>query len=1274
MTAPLDPAPTTHDAATLAPGGPAAPSAAPPGYELLEELGRGGMGVVYKARQVKADRLVALKMILAGAHASPVELARFRTEAEAVARLQHPNIVQVHDVGEHGDLPFFSLELCPGGSLARKLAGTPLPPVDAARLVGALARAIQAAHLKGVIHRDLKPANVLLAEDGSPKITDFGLARKLDEAGQTNTGAVMGTPSYMAPEQAAGRGKEVGPAADIYALGAVLYECLTGRPPFRAATALDTIQQVVADEPVAPRVLSPRVPRDLETICLKCLRKEPAKRYASAADLADDLERFLDGVPVRARRAGAAERAWKWCRRRPAAAALLATLLAAAAASVAVGLWFTATLKAERDHARDQEGIASTERDRAREKQKEADDARAAADRSAAETAEQLRQTRSSLYTWGLGVLLQQVKRDPLAVRDQLEDVGRFPPELREAAWAWARRQARGEVAALHATAARTITLNYLPEDRHVPMGLAFSPNGRRVAVTDAWARNATFAVFDRTTGAELFRSSGPPGPVWALAFSPDGQTLAVGGPRGVALWDMAAGRLGATLDGAEGAFAVAFSRSGRTLAVGGAGVSLYDVASGALRARLELPGGARWVAFDAAGALVAAGGKEDVRVWRLSRAGETTFVTLTAVLPLPARSLHGALSPDGKWLATAVSGQTGVRLWPLVKGEADAATMLTGHTLALFAVAFTPDGLGLISVARRASTLMPTEPPGQEAKVWDLPTLTERRALVAPAELPLATALSPDGGLLATANVRGQVKLWNVADLSRPDQEHLLPGLTLAYDAASGLAVQARGQSLAVVGVTDGAVRHEVALSGPVPQIVSMSGCGRRLAGWCPDEQVRLWDAVAGHELWARPAPRARLALSPDGSRLALGGGDGTVRVWDTGPGAGSVSLAGHRPLVAALAWSPDGKTLAVGHYSAQPFPPDGRLRGEVRLWDVATARPRLDLLGEVVGVTHLAFSSDGRALATLGLEREPNPRLGQPRGFAEVQLWDTTTGQERACCFRRPTEAFLWPVGVGLGPDGLTLVSPRAGQTAFSRWSAPAGERCFGWRAPSPAEKPVIALSADGAVLAVACGDRLRLVSTAMAAERVVSPGPGAVVGLTFSADGARLAGLLRDGKKTTAKVWAVREGKEVASWPCDATGLVGLTLDGRGLVLTGAKAELLDLATGALSAAPALPAPAWRGPEVWDAARNGALVAVSADGRRGLAARVFFGTTLTLWDLEDRRPLRALANPALNPVPATAGVAGDSVPLATFTPHGLALASVAPGQARLWVVPVD
>jgi serine/threonine-protein kinase len=345
------------------PGVPVSPSLAcsvqlpvVPGYEILKELGCGGMGVVYLARHLSLNRLVALKMMKDTA--APREVARFRGEAEAIARLQHPHIVQIHEVGEHHGRPYLALEFVAGGSLENKLHGTPQPALPAARLVETLARAIHAAHQQGIIHRDLKPGNVLLAPgntqelmpsarapDGlplsafTPKITDFGLARQVgDTAGQTVSGVIEGTPSYIAPEQACSKGRDIGPAVDVYALGAILYELLTGRAPFKAATPLETLLQVRADDPVPPRLLQPKTPRDLETICLKCLQKEPGKRYASAQALADDLRRFQVGEPIQARPVGALERAVKWVQRKPAAAALWGVSVAAVALLLWLGL------------------------------------------------------------------------------------------------------------------------------------------------------------------------------------------------------------------------------------------------------------------------------------------------------------------------------------------------------------------------------------------------------------------------------------------------------------------------------------------------------------------------------------------------------------------------------------------------------------------------------------------------------------------------------------------------------------------------------------------------------------------------------------------------------------------------------------------------------------------------------------------------------------------------------------------------------------------------
>jgi hypothetical protein len=546
-----------------------------PGYEVEEEVGRGGTGVVYRARHLALGRTVALKMILVGGHAGEAARGRFRSEAEAIARLQHPGIVQVFEVGEHQGLPFLSLEFCSQGSLEEYLGGTPLPPGEAGQLVRALAEAVQQAHEARVIHRDLKPANVLLVprpgaspavdEERPPvsswaaKITDFGLAKKLDEATRTQTGAVLGTPSYMAPEQAQGKNQEVGPQTDVYALGAILYECLTGRPPFKAATTLDTILQVVSDEPVPPGQLNPRVPHDLETICLKCLRKEPGKRYASARHLAEDLQRFEKGKPIAARPVGAGERGWRWCRRNPAVASL--SVLVALVLVVGTALSASFAIKAEQ--ARQAEARRANENKALAERNQGLADAERQAKQALAEEVKKTEQAlRASerarekaefvTYAFRIGQARQEIRRGrPYEARSILTVCD---PKLCRWEHDFVLRQTiKQQLDLLHDSFVSSV---------------AFSPDGTRIV---SGSSDKTVKVWDAATGAEALTLKGHTSGVRSVAFSPDGTRIVSGSSdKTVRLWDAATGAEALTLKGHTGpVWSVAFSPDGTRIVSG---------------------------------------------------------------------------------------------------------------------------------------------------------------------------------------------------------------------------------------------------------------------------------------------------------------------------------------------------------------------------------------------------------------------------------------------------------------------------------------------------------------------------------------------------------------------------------------------------------------------------------------------------------------------------------------------------------------------------------
>jgi serine/threonine protein kinase len=711
-------------------------------YELLGELGRGGMGVVYRARQLGLGRVVALKMILAGDDAGPHERARFRAEAEAAARLAHPNIVQIHEVGEHEGRAFLSLEYVEGGSLEALLSGKPWPARESGHLVETLARAMQHAHEHGIVHRDLKPANVLLAGVGSrpdnflplaprlliPKIADFGLARRLwNQSAErpaaldlTAAGAILGSPAYMAPEQAAGDGRQVGPAADVYALGAILYELLTGRPPFSATSALETLERVRTREPLPPGKLLPGLPRDIETICLKCLHKEPGRRYLSAAALADDLGRFLRGEPIQARPIPAWEKAWKWARRRPVMAALLAALVAVTLVGLtsvtylwrqtAAALVIVKTKQNETEAALASKVVALAERD------------------------------------W--------LANDLDAARRRLDEC---PLAYRGAEWRYLHRACNA--------------CQFVLAGQHLVLpvsALVWSPDGRYVAANGIYQPGMT--VWDAESGLKRFTLTGHTHRVSYLAFDSQGRLVSLGwppgpaesdpqllGPAEVKIFEMSSGREAAGFPADLPLGRGPLSADGCCVLVQLAGkLALVDILHGpAVTALVARSGPIQAWTPSADGRLVAWSDDKAVHVW------DTKAGALAASFPTgDAQRL--VFSGDGERLAVLrwkiyERKQRVVEVWDHRTGQRIAE--LCGHSNHVSNAAFSPDG-------RRLATASPD----QTVIVWDLEAGREQLTLRGHGVPVGPVAFSPDGTRLASGGTDGTVRIWDVRSFGNDD------------------------------------------------------------------------------------------------------------------------------------------------------------------------------------------------------------------------------------------------------------------------------------------------------------------------------------------------------------------------------------------------------------------------------------------------------------------------------------------------------------------------
>jgi len=1031
---------------------------APAGYLIDKELGRGGMGVVYKARSVSLQRPCALKMILAGAHSGADEIERFKTEAQAIARLQHAGIVQVFEIGEHDGLPFMALEFCGGGSLDAILAKNPLQPRASALLVQKLAEAMYAAHEAKVIHRDLKPANVLLSDKNEPKITDFGLAKKLDEAGATRTGSVMGTPSYMPPEQANGA-KDIGPAADIYALGAILYECLTGRPPFRAATPLDTIMQVVTEEPVPLRQLNAQAPVDLETIAHKCLQKEPHKRYLNGQELADDLGRFLNGEPILARPVGAFERAVKWVRRNAIVSALASATLFALTAGIIVSSYFA--------YAADQRADAEAQATRQAQAEKSrADEEAKAARKAEIEAEEQLRRSERLVYA-GTVTLASSAFGEGAGATAQRH--------LRQCQWdlrGWEHR---------HLWTRCNSKQTFTGHAGSV-QGVVYSPDGTRVCTS---GEDRTVQVWDVQTGKLLLTLKGHIGSVVGLAYSPDGKHILSAAQDNTAiLWDASKGTQLRSLRGHTGVvWSVAFSPDGERVATASwdKTARVWETQTGRHLATLTGHASQLWgIAFSPDGKrLVTGSGDASAKVWDADK-GQELFVLKGHAMGINSV----AWSPAGNRILTGSFDST-AKLWDAGTGK-DVHT-LKGHRMLVSGVAFSPDGT-------RAATASFDE----SARVWDVQTGQQLFSLSGHSSSIYAVAFAPDGRRLATVSTDGTARTW---DAERGQELLSLHGYR---DQVSSVAVSADGK-LAVSGWLDGTVtvwdteqgyvRSSFQAHTPGPTFVAFSPSADHILTGGADRLAKISDAATGRKLLTFQGHEGAVtgvAYSPDGKRAVTGSLDKTAKVWHAETGLELRSLRGHSSELRSVAYSPDGMRIATG--GGVP----GK-SGEARVWDVESGRELLSLVQNsetTTSVVGLAFSPNSKRVVGIG----PKP----------AQVWDTQTGQE---LLRLRSQS--GGQCVAFSPDGKRIFT---GGGSFGKpgelkaWDAESGEEVFSFKGHRFAVL-CVAFSKDGKIAVSGGGEagkpgELQVWEAANQLEAHSLRGQsGSVSRMAFSPEGKRL-----------------------------------------------------------------------------------------------------------------------------------------------------------------------
>jgi WD40 repeat protein len=1014
-------------------------SRAPDGYVIEKELGRGGMGVVYLARDVKLNRRCALKMILSGAHSGSAEIDRFQLEAQAIARLQHPGIVQVFEIGEHDGKPFMALEYCDSGSLDSKLRRNPLKPIDAAKVVRQLARAMQAAHDANIIHRDLKPANVMLTTISgpsgkaiTPKITDFGLAKKLDEDGATRTGSVMGTPSYMSPEQAGGD-KHIGPPADIYALGAILYECLSGRPPFRAATPLDTLLQVISEEPVNLRQLNAKVPIDLETITHKCLQKDPAKRYPSAQELADDLQRFVRGEPVLARLPGRAERLVRWIRRHPWTAAQLGGVF---------GLMLLTTV------------VATTSAVRINKAQQDTLAALGNAEEARSRESDALLQSR------------RQITRLDLLQANRFADNRQFDEALLTLGTAW-QSDADEENEATH-----RLRMGLVLQTRVRLVGLGIHDTPLIDAIADrtgsrvlTQTTNGQAGLWDIRAGRAIQIRLPHGSIIHSIAMSDDGRFALTGGENGqIAVWETNTGQLKRRLEHGSKVSCVAFQPGGSTFAVaGGPKLTFWKADDGRLaRESIDAPG-CYFVGFDRSGArFVTANDAAFARVWDFGT-GQPVGRPVAHAPRTPLQQFENirrgpVLTPDGQRLLTSTGTypqktysltctdvMTGNVLWQTPYGVSgvnwqsfspDGQRMTGSHSKSHLREIATGRLLANFDTPRESQfatflgdNLVAAVSTGGLVQFWNAVepyNLTDWK--IQAAEGVRSMSALPDGKHLLIACGDGTARLYRLPETPPVDpnfggranrrrgypirdnrQSTLSPdgqleclflrghpahfgprgqaNLPFVIDAQVNLA-RFSDDGQAIVTQNDLGMRvWAVATAQPIgPEVAkdganqfSLSRDARRVAlANATTRTVKVVDMTTGRTLLRRTFPPSieptsgYLTLDAAGQRVAFTdfAYGGAVEIWDIDRQARLHSLNPHRGFINHLQLSSDGNILLVCSSDTT-----------ARLWDMTTGQPLGPVLRHSAFCRHGAIAEDGRFVATAD-------------GNGVIQLWDARKG----------------------------------------------------------------------------------------------------------------------------------------------------------------------------------------------------------------------------------------------------------------------------------------